>query len=123
VLAPGDAIIIEVVGRPATFATAHEQPWKAAIREAVAAAGITPQVARWAVRVEFRTPPPRHSGEKWDLDNLVKPTLDAMEGVFGLREWRGVAQPADDRVDYIEATKRTVGDGEQTGATIVVWPL
>jgi hypothetical protein len=27
------------------------------------------------------------ANEVWDLDNLIKPTLDAMEGVFGLRPW------------------------------------
>jgi hypothetical protein len=38
-----------------------------------------------------------------DLDNLAKPTLDAMEGICGLRPVRGkmVLQPADDRADYL----------------------
>lgn len=40
----------------------------------------------------------------WDLNNLIKPTLDATAGVFGLRQWRGLPQPADDRVDRFEAT-------------------
>lgn len=56
-----------------------------------------------------------------DLDNLVKPTLDAMEGVFGLRAWRGVPQPNDDKVISLEATKTTVAHGQHEGATITVW--
>ena len=47
-------VTIHVPGRPASFATAHEKPWKAAVRSAVAAAGIQPQDARFAVRMEFR---------------------------------------------------------------------
>jgi len=75
------------------------------------------------VRIVFRLPEARTANDMWDLDNLIKPTLDAMEGVFGLREWRGVPQPADDQVDQLEATKRTVAPGEDPGATIDVWTL
>jgi len=95
----------EVQGRPATFATAGEAPWKDAVRQAVQESGCQPTVARFYVRIDFRLGPQRTAGEVWDLDNLIKPTLDAMEGVFGLREWRGRPQPADDRVDRIEAAK------------------
>ena len=87
---------IEVTGRPATFATAHERPWKEAVRAAVAATGVQPLNARFAVRIVFRLAVARNANEVWDLDNLVKPTLDAMEGVFGLRAFRGVPQPADE---------------------------
>jgi hypothetical protein len=59
----------------------------------------------------------------WDLDNLIKPTLDAMEGVFGLRRWNGRPQAADDRVDRLEAVKRRPADGEMPGATINVWTI
>ena len=62
-------------------------------------------------------------GEVWDLDNLIKPTLDAMEGVFGLRAWRGRRQPNDDRVDRIEAAKRVLEPNESVGATIDVWVI
>jgi Holliday junction resolvase RusA-like endonuclease len=113
---------LEVHGRPATFATAHEAPWKAAVRAAVSRAGVHPRPdACFSVRIEFRTPVARTANERWDLDNLVKPTLDAMEGVFGLRAWRGVAQPNDDKVTRLEASKRTVDRGEQAGAQIDVW--
>jgi hypothetical protein len=114
-------VTIEVAGRPATFATAHEHPWKEAVRAAVAATGVQPRNARFAVRIVFRLAVARNANEVWDLDNLVKPTLDAMEGVFGLRAFRGVPQPADDRVDRLEATKRLPRAGETPGATIDVW--
>jgi hypothetical protein len=55
------------------------------------------------------------------LDNLNKPTLDAMEGVYGPRQWRGTPQPADDQVDRLEASKRLPASGETPGVTIDVW--
>lgn len=58
----------------------------------------------------------RNANEVWDLDNLIKPTLDAMEDAFGFRAWKGPAQAADDRVDHLEASKRTVSAGEAPGA-------
>ena len=82
-------VTIEVAGRPATFATAHERPWKEAVRAAIAATGVKPQNARFAVQIDFRLAAARNANEVWDLDNLIKPTLDAMEGVFGSRAFRG----------------------------------
>lgn len=114
-------VTIQVSGRPATFATAHEKPWKDAVRAAVTESGVQSQDARFAVRLEFRLATARNANEVWDLDNLIKPTLDAMEGVFGARAWRGSPQPADDRVDRIEAAKRLPRAGEDIGATIDVW--
>ncbi|MER6174422.1 hypothetical protein [Streptosporangium sp. NPDC001681] len=116
-------VTIQVTGRPATFATAHEKPWKDAVRSAIAASGVQPQDARFAVRLEFRLATARNANEVWDLDNLIKPTLDAMEGVFGIRAWRGTPQPADDRVDRIAAVKRLPRAGEVPGATIDVWVI
>lgn len=114
--------LLTVIGRPATFATAHEAPWKAAVRRAVAEAGLTPRAdAAFRVRLQFRTPIPGSANERWDIDNLVKPTLDALEGVFGLREWKGVPQPNDDRVIALEASKRTAVESELPGAVIEVW--
>lgn len=114
-------VTLHVLGRPATFATAHEKAWKQAVRDAVIASGVQPHTARFAVRMDFRLGPARTVNDVWDLDNLIKPTLDAMEGVFGTRPWRGLRQPADDRVDHIEATKRLPRAGERPGATIDVW--
>lgn len=113
-----------VAGRPATFATANELAWKKAVRAAVVAAAVPPPGdVRFAVRIDFRLGAARTAGEVWDLDNLIKPTLDAMEGVFGQRPWNGLPQPADDRVDRIEAQKRWPNDGELPGATIDVWVI
>jgi Holliday junction resolvase RusA-like endonuclease len=89
---------------------------------AVATAGVTPRPdACFSVRIEFRTPEPMTVNDRWDLDNLIKPTLDAMEGVFGLRAWKGVAQPNDDKVVHLDASKRTALPGELVGARIEVW--
>lgn len=117
-------VTLEVKDRPATFATAHEARWKDAVRGAVTASGVKPvEDGRFLVRIEFRTAHPKNPNERWDIDNLVKPTLDAMEGIFGARSWRGTPQPQDDRVDHLEAAKRYVQEGEQPGATIEVWLL
>lgn len=116
-------VTIDVAGRPATFATAHEAPWKAAVRDSVAASGVQPQVARFSIRFEFRLAEAKHKGEVWDIDNLVKPTMDAMEGVLGAREWKGRPQAADDRVDHIEALKRETRPGEVPEAAIDVWTI
>jgi Holliday junction resolvase RusA-like endonuclease len=115
-------VTIYVEGRPATFATAHEGSWKEAVRRAIAASSVEgPVDARFLVRIEFRTTQPKNPNERWDIDNLVKPTLDAMEGIFGARDWRGAPQPQDDRVDHLEAAKRYVQEDELPGATIEVW--
>jgi hypothetical protein len=84
---------------------------------------VQPQDAHFAVRLEFRLATARNANEVWDLDNLIKPTLDAMEGVFGTRAWRRTPQPADDRVDRTEAAKRLPSAGELAGATIDVWVI
>lgn len=116
-------VTLQVNGRPATFATAHEAAWKQAVRDAVGESGSAPQEARFAVRTVFRLGPSRTASEVWDIDNLIKPTLDAMEGIFGLRQWRGPDQVADDRVDRVEAEKRPHAEGVDPGATIDVWVI
>lgn len=116
-------VTIRVSGRPATFATAGEAAWKEAVRRGVAESGCQPVDGRFGVRIVFRLAPSRTAGEVWDLDNLIRPTLDAMEGVFGLRKWRGRPQPADDRVDRIEAVKHLPTADELPGATIDVWVI
>jgi Holliday junction resolvase RusA-like endonuclease len=116
-------VTIEVIGKPASYSSAGTDPWKAAVRSAIAATHVSSQVARFAVKIVFRLGPSHNANEVWDLDNLVKPTLDAMEGVFGLRQWQGKPQAADDRVDRIEAVKRQPGPGETPGATIEVWVI
>jgi Holliday junction resolvase RusA-like endonuclease len=90
---PGEHFMtLDVRGRPASYSTAGTPPWKEAVRAAVASAGMesAPVTCRFAVRIEFRTPVPSSTNEVRDLDNLIKPTLDAMEGVVGLRPWKGL---------------------------------
>jgi len=60
------------------FRHCSREHWKVAVRSAVAAAGVQPQDARFAVRMEFRVAVSQNANEVWDLDNLIKPTLDAM---------------------------------------------
>ena len=120
-------VTLEVKGRPASYSTAATGPWKEAVRAAVRrVTGVQspPDVdGRFDVRIEFRLAQSRTANEVWDLDNLIKPTLDAMEGIFGLRLWKGQPQAADDRVDRIEALKRPTGEGESPGARIDVWEI
>lgn len=96
--------------------------WSAAVRSAVEASGAKVQAGRFEVRIEFRLPEPVSANEARDLDNLIKPTLDAMAGVFGVRARQGPIQADDERVDRIEASKRRVEAGS-TGATIEVWVI
>jgi predicted RNase H-like nuclease len=117
---------VDVHYRPATFATAGERAWQAAVRAAVAAAVDQTAVrdTRFGVRITFRLGPSRHPGEVWDLDNLVKPTVDALDGVLGARPGRHACrQPDDERVDYLQASKRPATDTESPGARIRVYDL
>jgi Holliday junction resolvase RusA-like endonuclease len=116
-------LILEITGHPASYSSAAEGPWKAAVRAEIARKHATSRDTRFGVRIAFRTRVPANANEAWDIDNLVKPTLDAMEGVLGLRPWKGSPQAADDRVDYLEASKRTVRDRESPGAPIEVYDL
>lgn len=84
---------------------------------------MPPQDARFAVRLGFRIAASQNVNEVWDLDNLIKPTLDAMESIFGLQPWKGHPQSADDRVDRLEAIKHPPGEGESMGATTDVWVI
>ncbi len=123
---PGQHLVtLDVAGRPASYSTTGTGPWKEAVRKTIASSGVKPGVptARFAVSLQFRTPAPKNANEVRDLDNLIKPTLDAMEGVLGLRPWGGLPQPADDRVDYLTASKRTVAHDEAAGAVITVHVL
>lgn len=118
-------LTVDVEGFPATFATAREPAWKTAVSTALAAwraerPDHEPAAHRYSVELEFRLGPARHLGEVWDIDNLAKPTLDAMASVLGEREWAGAPQPADDRVDRLLAVKRQPRPGEDPGVTITV---
>jgi len=113
---------LEVPGRPATYSTAGDRPWRAAVHEVVGRSDVTPpRGAVFAVRLDFRLPAPTRAGEAWDLDNLAKSTIDALGGVLGERHWNGPPQVADHLVVHLQATKRQVALDEPTGATIDVW--
>jgi Holliday junction resolvase RusA-like endonuclease len=116
-------LVLEVSARPASYSSAAQRPWQVAVRAEVARRHVTPKATRFGVRIAFRMPIKTNANEVWDLDNLVKPTLDAMDGVFGIRPWRGLRQAADDRVDYLEASKRTIREGESPGARIEIFDL
>ena len=111
-----------VIGRPATFATAHEAAWQQAVRAAIAEARLRPVTSsRFRVEITFFTAAPTRPDERWDIDNLAKPTLDAMEGIFGQRQWRGVPQPEDDRVDELVLVKSPATASARAGARVRVW--
>ena len=118
------SVAFEVEGRPATFATAAEAAWRAAVEQAAGEAmeGRFPlgPATRVAVEVHFRLGRGRTANERWDLDNLLKPTIDALSPVLGRRRMAGNPQVDDERVDEIHATKRVAADGERPGATIRV---
>lgn len=116
-----DALTIEVRGvRPATFATAGERPWRAAVgRSAEQTGRMLRPGARLNLEVAFDLPPARSTTHGWDLDNLLKPTIDALVSVLGERagSWRH-PQPDDERIDRIVASKHLVGTLDAVGATI-----
>ena len=122
----GREVAFTVLALPATFATAGEQPWRTAVEAAAgeAVAEQPPFEGRVGVEVEFVLPHRENRHPGWDLDNLIKPTIDALHAVIGSRAGRWhVPQADDERVDEIRATKREVRDSELPHATIRVWTL
>lgn len=108
-------------GRPAAYATAHEQAWKAAVRRAFRGCRM-PEECAVAVEVTFELDEVLQLGRNEpDLDNLVKTTIDAMDEVLGRRSSTGNRVEADDvRVARITATKR---HSALPGAHIIVSQL
>lgn len=112
---------VHVLGTPASYSTSAEKPWREAVRAAVAENVPSAASGAFAVRLDFRTARPKRRGDAWDLDNLVKCTIDALEGALGHRTWKGPLQVADHLVVQLQATKRVVRGDEPSGATIEVW--
>ncbi|WP_130013915.1 DUF429 domain-containing protein [Serinicoccus sediminis] len=110
-----------VVGRPTGYsAGVNEQLWKAAVRSAFVDCAL-PVSCRVQVDLDFVLAPEQHGRTEPDLDNLIKATIDALDGVLGARAGTGLRVEADDaRVDRITASKRHSGAGEQPGARITV---
>ena len=81
-------------------------------------------VGRVGVEVEFVLPRREVQHPGWDLDNLIKPTIDALGPLIGPRpgRWR-TPQADDERVDEIHARKREIREGELPQAVIRVWTL
>ena len=116
-------LIIDVRGvRPGTFATAAERPWKSAVTQAAEQTGeVLIPGARLSLEVDFTLPPASATTHGWDLDNLLKPTIDALISVLGNRpgSWRH-QQADDERIDRIVASKRSAETLDVLGATITL---
>lgn len=121
---PARAFARTVVGRPTGYsAGANEQAWKQALR-AVFEGCVLSAGCRVQVEVDFLLAPDQVGRVEPDLDNLIKSTVDALEGVLGVRPGTGSRMEADDvRVDRIVASKRSARSGEHPGARIVVSEL
>ncbi|WP_088284303.1 DUF429 domain-containing protein [Kineosporia sp. A_224] len=124
-LMPGRLLVaFDVPERPSSFSSSATTAWVRAVAAQLEARGVQPANTRFAVSIAFRTPQPSTVNEAWDIDNLVKSTLDAMGAILGTRPGRFDPPQADDeRVDYLVASKRTVRPGEPYGATIQVYDL
>jgi hypothetical protein len=97
---------IQVAEQLSSHSSAHEKAWKDSARAAVAA------------RVEFRVAVSRNANEVWDLDNVIEPALDAMEGIFGPAALEGASAGRRRQGRRLEAVKRLPREEEPTGTTI-----
>jgi Holliday junction resolvase RusA-like endonuclease len=76
------------------------------------------------VEIDFALAPDQRGRNEPDLDNLIKSTVDAFEGVLGIRPGTGERIEADDvRIDRITATKRLARGAEDPGAWVAVTDL
>jgi len=71
-----------VHGRPAPFATSGELGWKEAVAKQIAASWGTRPHIEFPCEVKLRFRLPRVKAEATDLDNLLKPTIDAIGSVL-----------------------------------------
>ncbi|WP_298459806.1 DUF429 domain-containing protein [uncultured Cellulomonas sp.] len=113
-----------VHGRPTGYAAgANEQRWKAAVRAVFSDCALAAD-CRVQVDLEFLLGPDQQGRKEPDLDNLIKTTIDALDGVLGARTGTGLRAEADDvRVDRITASKRPAGTEGDAGARITVTEL
>lgn len=110
--------------QPGTTATIQAPAWRAAIEEACEGVGIYHPGERLELEVHFTLPPRINAHDEWDLDNLLKPTIDGLSSLLGLRQGKRRGLLADDeRIDKIIASKRTASGDEQVGATLTLRPL
>lgn len=113
-----------VAGRPTGYGgSGEERSWKTAVHDAFASQHL-PGPGRVELVVEFVLALEQVGRWEPDLDNLLKSTIDALDGVLGRRSGTGQRVEADDvRVSRIVASKRAAGDDETSGARIVVMRL
>lgn len=118
---PPSTFACTVVGRPTGYASgANEQAWKQATRAAFEGCALD-EGCRVQVELDFVLSPEQVGRVEPDLDNLIKSSIDALEGVLGVRNGTGTRTEADDvRVDRIVASKRPPREGEPAGARIRV---
>ncbi len=115
-----EVVVVEVWGvQPGTAATTRGQRWHAAISEATAEREVFAPAERLELTVDYVVPVAVSSNDQWDLDNLLKPTIDALRTLLGVRAVRTTRAEADDeRVDRLVASKRAARPGEPLGARI-----
>ena len=73
--------IFKISGRPATFATAGEKPWKAAIEQQ--APRPNPGVQERGMELAFELPSLAPNGVPLDLDNLCEPVFSSLVNRLG----------------------------------------
>lgn len=117
-------ILIDVQGDPGAYATDRGTAWQAAVRSSVQNSDLKPFTAgaRLGIELVIRQVVRRPS-DQTDLDNVVKHTIDALEGVLGTRQQGGRPQADDGRIDVIHARREWVSLPEGGGATVRVWRL
>lgn len=114
-------VTFDVVGRPTGFGGSdNETAWKAAVREA-ASHNRLPVDSRIGVDLDFRLGPSQQNNHEPDLDNLIKTTIDALDGVLAPRPGNHPGQVDDVRVNEIRARKRFVDDASSAGVSVQVW--
>ena len=111
-----------VSGMPAPFATAREVAWKEAVREQVSAIWAREFIEEpCELRLRFLLPPEK--AEETDLDNLLKPCIDALGSVLFRPARRGhrTVWNADDHWVYrFVAEKQPAPRTEDCGVEISV---
>lgn len=115
-------LTIEVWGvEPGTIATARGDRWKSALLAESAGIATFEPGKRLELEVDFVVPVAANHNDQWDLDNLLKSTMDALIGPLGARPVVGQMPQADDeRIDRIVATKSTLVEGGSVGARMVL---
>jgi len=113
---------LELLGlQPGTGATVRGSVWRAAIEKACVDHDVYHQGERLELEVHFIVPPRLNANDEWDLDNLLKPTIDGLSRVLGVRRGNHrVPQADDERIDRIIASKRPAAEPEQVGATLTL---